>query len=212
MRGFALAGDAMHANNARFMMAFSAADDGLDPERTAELAAECAEYARSTGNAHELAHARLVQAMLRANAAERDADPGAVTASVAAPEPEELDDLADLLASFRRFGDLRCVTRSLVLQARREPDPSAAAARLAEALSVADATDERTHQTSILTRLIALHWSRGDRDATLAALGRLAALAGPDAASAACPPELAVALDADLAAVGTPGRLFPQGA
>ncbi|HET8778593.1 MAG TPA: LuxR C-terminal-related transcriptional regulator, partial [Agromyces sp.] len=33
MRGFALAGDAMHVNNARFMLAFASAEWGLEPER-----------------------------------------------------------------------------------------------------------------------------------------------------------------------------------
>ncbi len=184
MRGYAVAGDAMHANNARFMMAFAAAEDGLDPERAARWASECAEYARSAGNEHELAHARLVQAMLRTDAAatEASASPTALT-----PEAGELD---DLVAAFRGFGDLRCVTRSLVLQARLA-GPDARIGLLEQALSVADAASDLAQKTKVLTRLVDAHWALGDRHATLTALDRLAAVAGADAASAARPAELA---------------------
>lgn len=181
MRGFAVVGDAMHANNSRFMMAFAAAEDALEPERAAQWAADCADYARSTGNVHELAHAHLVQAMLRADAA------GAGTRESEIFPGGELD---ELVATFRRLGDLRCVKRSLLLRARlAELDPRITL--LEEALSVADAAGEHAHQTTVLTRLVDAHWSRGDRDATVIALDRLAAVAGPDAASAARPADLA---------------------
>ncbi|MBT2518319.1 hypothetical protein J7E29_12805 [Streptomyces sp. ISL-90] len=186
MRGYALTGDAMHANNARFMMAHAAAADGLEPERAAVWAAECAAYASSTGNAHELAHAHLVQAMLRTDAA---------TAAVfASPSPasaghHDLDDLDELVATFRGFGDLRCVTRSLLLRARLA-DLDARVPFLEEALAAADAAADRANQTTVLARLVDTHWARGDRIATLAALDRLGAVAGAAAASAACPPEL----------------------
>ena len=181
MRGYAVAGDAMHANNARFMMAFSAASDGLEPERAARWAAECAVYARSTDNVHELAHAHLVQAILRTDAATSgsDAHDGVLTG-----------DLDELVATFRRLGDLRCVIRSLLLRARLT-EPGSRIALLEEAFSVADAAGEHGQQATVLTRLVDAHWSRGDRDATVIALDRLAAVAGREAASAARPPELA---------------------
>lgn len=180
MRGYAMAGDKMHANNARFMMAFSAAEDGLEPERAAEWAAECADYARSTDNTHELAHAQLVQAMLRADAATVGADESDVFPA---------GELNELLATFRRLGDLRCVTRSLLLRARLT-EPGARIALLEQAFSVADAAGDRAHRATVLTRLVDAHWSRGDRDATLTALDRLAAVAGQEAASAARPIDL----------------------
>ncbi|KRE28918.1 LuxR C-terminal-related transcriptional regulator [Agromyces sp. Soil535] len=184
MRRYTLAGDAMHANNARFMMAFSAAEDGLEPERAAQWAGECAVYARSTGNQHELAHAHLVQAMLRTDAATAAA-PSEPSVAVA-----DADDLDELTATFRHLGDLRCVTRSLLLRARLA-DPDARVALLSQALEAADAAGDRTHQAMALTRLVGVHWARGDRVATLATLDRLADVAGFDVASAACPPELA---------------------
>jgi DNA-binding CsgD family transcriptional regulator len=186
MRGFAVVGDTMHANNSRFMMAFAAAEVGLEPQRAAEWAVECADYAGSTDNVHELAHAHLVQAMLRTDAA-TTGSPESV-ASLAA-------DLDELVATFRQVGDLRCTTRSLLLQARIA-DPDSRIAVLEQALAVSDAAADRSHQITVFTRLVQAHWARGDRDATLTALGRLTAVAGPEAASDACPPELA----GDLAA------------
>ncbi|HET6672287.1 MAG TPA: AAA family ATPase, partial [Agromyces sp.] len=171
MRGFALAGDAMHVNNARFMLAFASAEWGLEPERAEQLVAECIAYARSVGNEHELAHAYLVRAKLHPDA------------------PTEADNIDSLVGTFRRLGDLRCVTRSLMLQARRAR-PDARVGVLEEALSVAEAAGDRGHQTMVLTALAEARWAGGDRLATLAALDRLAAVAGPDAASAACPPDL----------------------
>lgn len=189
MRGYVRAGDAMHASNARFMMAFTAAEEGLDPERTAEWAAECVEYAQRTGNEHELAHAHLVQAMLQTDAA--TATPGeSPTATAAALHA---DDLEELTSTFRRLGDLRCVGRSLLLRARLT-DPAESVGLLEQALEAADAGREQVHQVRALTRLVGAHWARGDRLAALAALDRLAELAGADAAAAACPPELAAAL------------------
>ncbi|MEV1131122.1 LuxR C-terminal-related transcriptional regulator [Agromyces sp. NPDC049794] len=183
MRGYSLVGDAMHANNARFMMAFSAAEDGLASDQAAEWAAECADYAVRTGNVHELAHAHLVQSMLRADAADPDGSDDGRNSS-------ELADLSELTGTFRRLGDLRCVTRSLMLRARlggladRVP-------LLAEAADVAHAAGDPAHETTALGRLAAAHWERGDRIATLTALDRLGAVAGADAAAAATPQELA---------------------
>lgn len=191
MRGYALVGDAMHANNARFMMAFSAAEDGLEPERAAQWAAECVEYARAKGNTHELAHAHLVQAMLRADAAPeapRSAEP------VASPSGDlsvldRVDELDELVATFRHLGDLRCVTRSLLLRARAA-DATSRVAVLEQALEAAESAGDRTHRIAALTGLVRAHWARGDRLATLIALDRLETVAGTDVAAAATPSEL----------------------
>ncbi|GAA1751880.1 LuxR C-terminal-related transcriptional regulator [Agromyces humatus] len=172
MRGYALAGDAIHVNNSRYMMAHTAAEAGIELDRAAQWAAECVDYARSIGNEHELAHAQLVQATLGADS------------------PGELD---ALVGRFRRLGDLRCVTRSLVLRAERAA-PLERIALLDEAFAVAVDAGDTAKQIAILTRLVETRWSQGDRLSTLVALDRLAAVGGADAAAAACPPELADAV------------------
>ena len=172
MRGYALAGDEIHVNNSRYMMAHTAAEAGIELERAARWAAECVEYSRSIGNEHELAHAQLVQATLGADA------------------PGELDALVD---RFRRLGDLRCVTRSLVLSAERAAPPERVAL-LDEAFGVAADAGDTAKQIAILTRLVETRWSMGDRHGTLLALDRLATVGGADAAAEACPPELADAM------------------
>lgn len=171
MRGYALAGDAMHVNNARFMLAFAAADSGLELERAEQLVSECIAYAHAVGNEHELAHAYLVRAKLHPDA------------------PSEGDNIAALIGTFRRLGDLRCLTRSLMLKARRAR-PDARVGILDEALSVAETAGDRGHQAAALTALVDARWALGDRIGTLATLDRLAAIVGSDAASAACPPDL----------------------
>jgi len=172
-RGYAAVGDAMHVNNARYMMAAVAEQSGLELDRAARWATECADYAGRVGNEHELAHAALVQQRL-----------GLPNAALT---------LDELIATFRRVGDARCAVRSLLLTADRTParDGVRAVQLLEEALAFADTADDRAHQAAALSRLAPAYWARGDRVRTLTTLGRLAAVAGPDAASAACPPELA---------------------
>ena len=85
---------------------------------------------------------------------------------------------------------MRCVTRSLLLRARLA-DPRGRIALLDEAYAVAEAASDHAHQVTALTRLVQAHWASGDRIATLAALDRLAEIAGAGEAAAACPSELA---------------------
>ena len=85
---------------------------------------------------------------------------------------------------------MRCVTRSLLLRARLA-DARGRIALLDEAYAVAEAASDHAHQVTVLTRLVQAHWATGDRIATLAALDRLAEVAGVGEAAAACPPELA---------------------
>jgi len=162
MHGYAVAGDAMHVNNARYMMAITAAEHGMHLDEAAAWAAECVDYATRVGNTHELAHATLVQQMLRV--------PDAAA---------ELDELADM---FRRLGDARCLTRSLIMLADRRA-PAEALAALEEALHVADVAGDEHHQRATLERLAKVYWSIGDVMRARTALGRLEAIAGPDAAS-----------------------------
>lgn len=173
MHAFALAGDAMHVNNARYMMASVAAQAGLEPDAAAEWAAECVDYATKAGNAHELAHAALVQQQLGvADAAMR---------------------LDELEASFRRLGDVRCLTRTLFLEADRARSAVASLPRLEEALAIADEAGDEGHQAAALARLAAAHWANGDATRTRTALGRLEAIAGSEAAAAARPEGMEVA-------------------
>lgn len=172
MRGFAVAGDQIHVNNSRYMMAHTAAEAGIELDRAAQWASECVDYARSIGNEHELAHAQLVQATLGADSE---------------------GELEELTSRFRRLGDLRCVTRSLGLRAERGT-PVERVVLLEEALGVAEDAGDRARQIAILARLVETLWSLDDRHRTLVALDRLAAVGGADAAAEACPPDLADAV------------------
>ncbi|WP_400994678.1 LuxR C-terminal-related transcriptional regulator [Agromyces sp. GXQ0307] len=171
MRAYAKAGDAMHVNNARYMMASVAAHAGIEPERAAAWAAECAAYARGAGNAHELAHAALVQQSLGV--------------------PDAALPLAELEASLRALGDVRCLTRTLLLTAERTPTPGARLPRLEEALALAEAAGDDGHRVAALTALVEAYRASGDTTRAETALGRLEAIAGPVAS--APPGTLAVA-------------------
>lgn len=100
MDAYARAGDAVHVNNVRYMMASVAAEDPADHDRAREWAAEARATAEAMGNAHETAHARLVQARLGL---------------------AEAGDLDDLVATFRGLGDVRCLDRALALRASAAP-------------------------------------------------------------------------------------------
>jgi hypothetical protein len=180
MRAYARAGDLTHVNNVRYMMAAAAADSPLatDRERAATWAAECRSYAEATLNDHEIAHARLVQATLGLDVA---------------------GELSDLLDAFRHHGDLRCVNRTLLLCADRATDPRERLRCLASALDIAQAAGDVPRQLAALERSVAAHHDSGDRAAALAALDRIAVLSGPQAADAACPPELRAEFAADHA-------------
>ncbi|QAY72014.1 hypothetical protein ET445_00385 [Agromyces protaetiae] len=134
MHDYGRAGDAMHVNNARYMMALTAAEAGLDLDRAIELAAECVDYARAAHNEHELAHAAMVQQLL-------GRDDAALT----------LDELGH---EFTRFGDMRCGIRTLLLRADRDaPDDAARRALLRDALDLARAARDEAREAQILARL-----------------------------------------------------------
>ncbi|WP_308799029.1 ATP-binding protein [Agromyces silvae] len=164
MHGYALAGDAMHVNNARYMMAITAAEHGLHVGEAAGWAAECVDYASRVGNTHELAHATLVQQMLRV--------------------PDAAAKLGELTETFRRLGDARCLTRCLLMAADRAA-PADALPPLEEALHLADTTGDEHYQIAALERLVGAYWTAGDRMRVRTALGRLELLAGPETASTA---------------------------
>lgn len=169
---FALAGDAMHANNCRYMMASSAAQAGLRIGEAIGWAKLCEAYARSTGNAHELAHARLTQAMLLGR------DDGQL--------------LAETTDTFRRVGDLRCLTRVSLLRARF--DPGRRIAHLEAALRAATIANDTANRIAALEQLTTANWEAAiEREAGLA-FGALAALIGRPAAEAKCPPSMLLEL------------------
>lgn len=167
MRRYAHAGDRHHIHNSQYMMALMAAEAGVRREEAAGWAAACADYAIETGNRHELAHAHLAQAML-----------GAFD-----------DDVSELADEFRRFGDMRCLFRSLVLRARGAA-PLEARALLEEAEAVATLAGDRARQVDALRQLARANWDLGDRAATLGTLDRLSMTADLAAARAACPDDL----------------------
>jgi predicted ATPase/DNA-binding CsgD family transcriptional regulator len=172
---FALAGDAMHVNNARFMMAQTAATAGIRRAEAVGWAEQSIDYARERGHAHELAHARLALAGLR-------------------PGPAGAEHAAAALPTFRAVGDLRCVVRCCLRLADDRP-PGEAVALLEQALATAAAAGDRPRRIEVLTRLVRAHWARGaTRDAAVA-VGALAGLVGTAAAERACPPDLAGELD-----------------
>ncbi|WP_350347599.1 LuxR C-terminal-related transcriptional regulator [Agromyces sp. G08B096] len=180
MHSYAVAGDAMHVNNARYMMAITAAEHGIHREDPAAWAAECVDYAAGVGNVHELAHATLVQQLLE-------------VADAAA-------DLEELTDTFRRLGDARCLTRCLLMAADRAAAAAASTPRarrapavtvLEEALRLSDAAGDDAHRSAALRRLVGAYWSGGDRVRARTALGRLEAIAGPDVAAAAVPEDMA---------------------
>jgi predicted ATPase/DNA-binding CsgD family transcriptional regulator len=170
MHGYALAGDAMHVNNSRYMMAITAAEHDLHPGEAAGWAAECVDYASRVGNTHELAHATLVQQMLRV--------------------PDAAAELGELTETFRRLGDARCLTRCLLMAADRalmtadRATPAEALAPLEEALHISDMAGDEHHQVATLERLAGAYWAAGDRMRARTALGRLESIAGADAAAA----------------------------
>ncbi len=61
LQSFAEAGDAMHVNNVRYMMAAVVAESGRSTRQAIDWAEECAEFARESGNRQELAHALLTR-------------------------------------------------------------------------------------------------------------------------------------------------------
>lgn len=167
LRHLARAGDLTHVNNVRYMMAIACAEHERHDARAVEWAEECVAYAAAVGNEHELAHAQLALAML----GRYDGEVG------------------ELSLRFRQLGDLRCVHRSLLLQAERSSPPWELAL-LEEAARVADTAGDRRQHALALRRLVDAHVHAGDDALAMAALDRLADVTGDDAALATCPDRL----------------------
>jgi predicted ATPase/DNA-binding CsgD family transcriptional regulator len=173
MRTYALAGDRMHVNNARYMMASTAAEAGRHTNEAIVWAGECVDYSRASGNRHELAHAMLTRASLSPG---RDAE------------------LFDAIETFRAVGDLRCLARSYLLLAAQRPAPDRPPL-LGQALDVARRAHDVTNQTTALERLIRAHWAAGARRDAAMTFGALAGLIGYPAATGRCPDAMIAELD-----------------
>ena len=174
LQTYARAGDAMHVNNVRYMMASVAAASGRRNDEALAWAAEAMAYAEATGNQHELAHARLTQAALTTG-----------TDTVAA--------LFDVVDVFRAVGDLRCVTRSYLLLGDRVPADQRAAI-LEQALEVATTAHDQANRATALQRLVEAHWDAGDHRQAAMTWGVLAGLLGDVAALERCPEAMRAAL------------------
>lgn len=178
IRAYARAGDRTYVNNVRYMMASTAADSPVHREQAIAWAAEARAEAERMCNEHEAAHARLVQATL------------------GLAESGELD---ELVGSFSRIGDQRCLNRALLLRAEAAATPAERIAVLARALEIADAVSDHGRQTATVERLVRAYHDAGDQPAVLAALDRLSRLAGRRAAESMCPPELLPAFSSEEA-------------
>jgi predicted ATPase/DNA-binding CsgD family transcriptional regulator/tetratricopeptide (TPR) repeat protein len=181
MHSFALAGDAMHVNNARYMMAATAVDGRRSLDEAPAWVEQCAAYARSTGNRHEVAHADLTRAQL--------------TTGPVAPA-----DLADAVRNFQKVGDLRCLARCYLLLGARGP----AAERTTmyeKALDVAQSAHDQLHEEQSLEGLIRTRWETGDRRGAAVALGRLVSILGEGPATSRCPEDMRAELGDWTAAI-----------
>ena len=170
MHGFALAGDAMHVNNARYMMAATAVDGGRFLDEALVWIDQCAAYASSVGNRHEVAHADLTRAKLMAG-------------------PGVRPDLADAVRNFQRVGDLRCLARSYLLLGTHGP-VAEQEAMFEKALEVAQSAHDHLHEEMALEGLIRSRWATGDARGAAIALGQLVNLLGDGPAVSRCPEDM----------------------
>ena len=173
MEAYALAGDAMHVNNARYMMAATAAGAGRRVQEATAWAEQCAAYARECGNHHELAHAMLTRATL------------------STAEDPALDEATE---EFRTVGDLRCLTRALMLRASRRP-VAEQAALYRQAHDVASRAQDVTNQATALAGLVRALWESGARRLAVVELGILTHLVGQEQALMTCPASMLSELD-----------------
>jgi predicted ATPase/DNA-binding CsgD family transcriptional regulator len=158
---YASAGDAMHVNNARFMMAHNAADAGVDPTRAIGWADQCVAYADSVGNRHELAHALLTRARLT----------------------DLADELPRAVEIFEAVGDLRCLARCHLHLAQLGHD---LLGNLERAYDVATAARDAPRRAHVLERLVQVHVDAGRHREAALALGTLTII-GEERALAAIP-------------------------
>lgn len=181
LAGYAEVGDAMHVNNTRYMMAAWAGEAGAAGAAypAAQWADACVQYATSTGNDLEIGHALLARAAS-----------GGATAST---------DLAEAGRIFRRCGDLRCLTRTLLQQARLEPQR--AEATLQEALSLASSSRDDRLIKRAAAALITTLWAADRTSEAAVEVGALAERFGEETVDELLPPTIVSALRRDRLAV-----------
>lgn len=188
MADYAAVGDTMHVNNVRYMMASTATDLGERLEDALLWAQECVAYATETANHHELAHGLIVRAALTTG---DDSD----------------HDLAVATTTFRECGDLRCLTRSHLLMARRHEQDRIR--HLERALRVAESANDEDSRMLVLERIAREHWRIGNEREAYLALGGLIGGLGEETALERVPEEMRGALGAWEATVLEGRSLVP---
>jgi hypothetical protein len=172
---FVAAGDLIHANNARYMLASKAVETRTRLADVPVWLDECESYASRHGLEHELAHIRRVRAGYQL----LQDDPGTA---------RKLLDAA--LPVFWEAGDFRCIARTL-LELAQPPltdDPAAGADLLLQGLGAAAIASNPAMHALILTRLIAAGAAAGDLALAARCLGALDGLGQPAGRETAGPP------------------------
>lgn len=163
LEAFARAGDSMHVNNTRYLMARTAADAGIFQEEAIKWSEQCLAHAEANGNEHERAHAQVTRAALP-HCTDRAAR------------------LEDAISVFRRVGDLRCEFRGHI-QFAELVDGREKRTHLERALACVLSVGDPVRQAQALTRLALFHAEQGhDREAVLC-IGALEALDRGDVAT-----------------------------
>jgi predicted ATPase/DNA-binding CsgD family transcriptional regulator len=160
---FVLAGDLMHANNVRYMLASRAVETHTRLGDVPVWLDGCESYAADHGLRLELAHVRRARASYQ----------------LVHGQPEAARPLLDAaLPVFRQAGDFRCVARTLFALA--EPsltsDPAAAADLLLECLRAAAIASGPVMNERVLTGLVSAAASAGDMVLAARCAGALEAL------------------------------------
>ena len=169
---FAAAGDSMHVNNTRYMMALVAGRDETLRTQAVAWADECLAYAARHDNETEIGHALLARAL--AGAASR------------------AEDVTEAVRLFRRVGDLRCLNRGLLAAASLEPRASERVVR--EALEVGAASGDVDCHRRAAGALATLLWQQGRRSEAAAVVGAAMAALAEEAVLELVPEELAADL------------------
>ncbi|MGZ4591173.1 MAG: LuxR C-terminal-related transcriptional regulator [Actinomycetes bacterium] len=176
LEAFAIAGDALHVNNVRYMMALTQIDAGTQREQAEEWLAQCVAYANDTDNRHELAHALLTRARLRPDS------------------PTTPDDLAAARDEFANVGDLRCLARTHLALAQLAT-PERAVPLLRTAVGLAAYASATSIKETALTALVHCAWEAGQTREAALALGELMSNLGREDALATCPSGLRSQID-----------------
>jgi predicted ATPase/DNA-binding CsgD family transcriptional regulator len=162
---FVAAGDLMHAQNVRYMLASRALEAGTRLDDVPVWLDGCESFAASHGLTHELAHIRRTRAgylLIRDQPA------------------AALELLEAAMPVFRQAGDFRCVARTLADLARPAltADPAAQADFLLGALGAAAIASGPPLQAQVLTALTGAAAGAGDLVLAARCLGALQAIAG----------------------------------